>query len=262
MQAAVSATEVAAPSAPLLTARGITKDFGASRVLRGIDLDIMPGELVAIIGPSGSGKSTLLRCLNRLEEPTEGTILLDGREITGRGVDLNRVRRGIGMVFQAFNLYPHLTAERNVSIALSKVLKLSRAEASARALKCLAQVGLEHKAAAYPAELSGGQQQRVAIARSMAMEPQLYLFDEPTSALDPELVAEVLAVMRVMRIAGSTMIVVTHEMSFAREAADRVIFMDEGAIVETGTPDHVFGRSDNPRLTAFLRTYRSERLSA
>jgi ABC-type polar amino acid transport system ATPase subunit len=262
MQATATSTSAAAQIAPLLTTRGIVKDFGATRVLSGIDLDIAPGELVAIIGPSGSGKSTLLRCLNRLEEPTGGTIHLNGHEITGKGVDLNKVRRGIGMVFQAFNLYPHLTAERNVSIALSRVLKLKRADARARAIHCLAQVGLEHKAQAFPAELSGGQQQRVAIARSMAMEPALYLFDEPTSALDPELVSEVLAVMRDMRRSGATMIVVTHEMTFAREAADRVIFMDEGAIVETGTPDHVFARSDNPRLTAFLRTYRNERLHA
>ncbi len=247
---------------PLLILQGITKDFGSTRVLRGIDLMVAPGELVAIIGPSGSGKSTLLRCINRLEEPTRGKIHLAGAEVTGKQANLNRVRRGIGMVFQAFNLYPHLTAERNVSIALSKVLRLPRAEANARALKCLASVGLEHKAKSYPAELSGGQQQRVAIARSMAMEPQLYLFDEPTSALDPELVAEVLAVMRAMRSMGSTMVVVTHEMAFAREAADRVVFMDEGLIVEQGTPDHIFSRSENPRLVAFLRTYRNERLAS
>jgi ABC-type polar amino acid transport system ATPase subunit len=253
---------VAAPTAPLITVRGIIKRFGSTPVLQGIDLDVMPGELVAIIGPSGSGKSTFLRCLNRLEEPTGGTVRLGDTEITGRGVDLNKVRRGIGMVFQSFNLYPHLTAERNVSIALSKVLKLSRPEADARALECLTSVGLAHKAKAFPAELSGGQQQRVAIARSMALKPQLYLFDEPTSALDPELVSEVLGVMRTMRAGGSTMIVVTHEMSFAREAADRVIFMDEGRIVESGTPDYLFGRSDNPRLTTFLRTYRNERLAS
>jgi ABC-type polar amino acid transport system ATPase subunit len=257
----VTPSEAATGAAtPLLTLQGITKDFGPTRVLRGIDLMVAPGELVAIIGPSGSGKSTLLRCINRLEEPSGGSIHLAGAEVTGKQANLNRIRRGIGMVFQAFNLYPHLTAERNVSIALSKVLRLPRAEASARAMKCLASVGLEHKAKSFPAELSGGQQQRVAIARSMAMEPQLYLFDEPTSALDPELVSEVLTVMRAMRSMGSTMVVVTHEMAFAREAADRVVFMDEGLIVEQGTPDHIFSRSDNPRLVAFLRTYRNERL--
>ncbi|MGX1740602.1 amino acid ABC transporter ATP-binding protein [Bosea sp. NPDC055353] len=247
-----------APARALLRMRRIEKSFGAVPILRGIDLDVDAGELVAIIGPSGSGKSTLLRCINRLEEPQAGSIHLDDVEITGKRVNLSKIRRDIGMVFQAFNLYPHFTAERNVSLALSKVLKLKAVEASARALAALEQVGLRHKAKAFPAELSGGQQQRVAIARSMAMAPKLYLFDEPTSALDPELVGEVLAVMQEMKAKGQTMVVVTHEMAFARQAADRVIFMDEGVIVEQGTPDEIFRTSVNPRLGSFLRNYRGK----
>ncbi len=247
-----------APARALLKMRGIEKSFGAVPILKGIDLDVAAGELVAIIGPSGSGKSTLLRCINRLEEPQAGSIHLDDIEITGKRVNLSKIRRDIGMVFQAFNLYPHFTAERNVSLALSKVLKLKAAEASERALAALEQVGLRHKAKAFPAELSGGQQQRVAIARSMAMAPKLYLFDEPTSALDPELVGEVLAVMQEMKAKGQTMVVVTHEMAFARQAADRVIFMDEGVIVEQGTPDAIFRHSVNPRLSSFLRNYRGK----
>jgi ABC-type polar amino acid transport system ATPase subunit len=247
-----------APARALLRMRGIEKSFGAVPILKGIDLDVAAGELVAIIGPSGSGKSTLLRCINRLEEPQAGSIHLDEVEITGKRANLSKIRRDIGMVFQAFNLYPHFTAERNVSLALSKVLKLKAAEASERALAALEQVGLRHKAKAFPAELSGGQQQRVAIARSMAMAPKLYLFDEPTSALDPELVGEVLAVMQEMKAKGQTMVVVTHEMAFARQAADRVIFMDEGVVVEQGTPDAIFRTSANPRLSSFLRNYRGK----
>ncbi|KRE24759.1 hypothetical protein ASE66_05970 [Bosea sp. Root483D1] len=246
------------PAKALLRMRGIEKSFGAVPILKGIDLDVAAGELVAIIGPSGSGKSTLLRCINRLEEPQAGSIHLDEVEITGKRATLSKIRRDIGMVFQAFNLYPHFTAERNVSLALSKVLKLKTAEASERALAALEQVGLRHKAKAFPAELSGGQQQRVAIARSMAMAPKLYLFDEPTSALDPELVGEVLAVMQEMKAKGQTMMVVTHEMAFARQAADRVIFMDEGVVVEQGTPDAIFRASTNPRLSSFLRNYRGK----
>lgn len=242
----------------LLRMRGIEKSFGSLQILKGIDLDVAAGELVAIIGPSGSGKSTLLRCINRLEEPQAGSIHLDDVEITGKRANLSKIRRDIGMVFQAFNLYPHLTAERNVSLALSKVLKLPTAQASERALAALGQVGLRHKAKSFPAELSGGQQQRVAIARSMAMAPKLYLFDEPTSALDPELVGEVLAVMREMKAKGQTMVVVTHEMAFARQAADRVIFMDEGVVVEQGTPDAIFCTSISPRLNSFLRNYRGK----
>ncbi|CAM5199431.1 hypothetical protein ARD30_03740 [Bosea thiooxidans] len=247
-----------APAQALLRMRGIEKSFGVVPILKGIDLDVAAGELVAIIGPSGSGKSTLLRCINRLEEPQAGSIHLDDVEITGKRVNLSTIRRDIGMVFQAFNLYPHFTAERNVSLALSKVRKLPAAEASERALAALEQVGLRHKAKAFPAELSGGQQQRVAIARSMAMTPKLYLFDEPTSALDPELVGEVLAVMQEMKAKGQTMVVVTHEMAFARQAADRVIFMDEGVVVEQGTPDEIFRYSVNPRLSSFLRNYRGK----
>ena len=247
-----------APAQALLRMRGIEKSFGVVPILKGIDLDVAAGELVAIIGPSGSGKSTLLRCINRLEEPQAGSIHLDDVEITGKRVNLSTIRRDIGMVFQAFNLYPHFTAERNVSLALSKVRKLPAAEASVRALAALEQVGLRHKAKAFPAELSGGQQQRVAIARSMAMTPKLYLFDEPTSALDPELVGEVLAVMQEMKAKGQTMVVVTHEMAFARQAADRVIFMDEGVVVEQGTPDEIFRYSVNPRLSSFLRNYRGK----
>jgi len=246
------------PAKALLRMRGIEKSFGAVPILKGIDLDVAAGELIAIIGPSGSGKSTLLRCINRLEEPQAGSIHLDEVEITGKRATLSKIRRDIGMVFQAFNLYPHFTAERNVSLALSKVLKLKTAEASERALAALEQVGLRHKAKAFPAELSGGQQQRVAIARSMAMAPKLYLFDEPTSALDPELVGEVLAVMQEMKAKGQTMMVVTHEMAFARQAADRVIFMDEGVVVEQGTPDAIFRASTNPRLSSFLRNYRGK----
>ena len=232
--------------------RGLRKSFGATEVLKGIDLDVAHGELVFILGPSGSGKSTLLRCCNRLEEPDDGVILLDGAAITGARVDLNRMRQRVGMVFQAFNLYPHLTAEGNVTLALRKVRGMARGAAAERGRDALAQVGLADKSAAYPGELSGGQQQRVAIARALALEPRIMLFDEPTSALDPELVGDVLAVMRDLRAAGMTMLVVSHEMSFAREAADRVVFMDHGAIVSDGTPDAIFGAPDNPRLQAFL----------
>jgi ABC-type polar amino acid transport system ATPase subunit len=242
--------------APLLSMRRIVKNFGALQVLRGVDLDVHKGELVAIIGPSGSGKSTLLRCINRLESPTSGEVVLGGTVIPAQGRELNKVRRHIGMVFQSFNLYPHLTAERNVSLALRKVLKLSSAEASRQAVAALTRVGLASKINAYPVELSGGQQQRVAIARAMAMEPKLYLFDEPTSALDPELVGEVLTVMRGMRSNGQTMVVVTHEMAFARQVADRIVFMDGGKIVEIGSPDHIFEKSTNPRLNQFLRSHR------
>ncbi len=211
-----------------------------------------PRELVFIIGPSGSGKSTLLRCLNRLEEPSGGTIRFDGVDILAPGVDINAVRRQMGMVFQSFNLYPHMTALGNVSLALRKVLGQSRAEAAERARAALARVGLQDKASAYPSELSGGQQQRVAIARALALEPKIMLFDEPTSALDPELVGSVLAVMRAMREAGMTMVVVSHELQFARAAADRVIFLDQGEIVEEGPPARIFGDPAHPRTREFV----------
>lgn len=241
---------------PLLTIGGLRKSYGEALVLKGIDLTVKRGELVALIGPSGSGKSTLLRCINRLEEPSAGQIVLDGTEVTSAQANINQIRRHIGMVFQAFNLYPHLNAEANVTLALRKVLRKSKAEASNAARAALDRVGLKGRYGAFPGELSGGQQQRVGIARAMALEPKLFLFDEPTSALDPELVSEVLNVMREMRNNHRTMIVVTHEMAFARDVADRVIFMDNGLIVESGTPDYIYGTSQNARLTEFLRSFK------
>jgi ABC-type polar amino acid transport system ATPase subunit len=243
-------------ASPLLTITGLQKSFGTTPVLKGIDLTVMRGELVALIGPSGSGKSTLLRCINRLEEPSAGKVMLDGVEVTSAQADINQIRRHIGMVFQAFNLYPHLNAEANVTLALRKVLRKSRSEASAAARAALDRVGLKARYAAYPGELSGGQQQRVGIARAMALEPKLFLFDEPTSALDPELVSEVLNVMKDMKANHRTMVVVTHEMAFARDVADRVVFMDNGLIVESGTPDYIYGSSRNARLTEFLRSFK------
>ena len=240
--------------APLLDIRGLRKRFGDTEVLHGVDLAVAPGELVFIIGPSGSGKSTLLRCCNRLEEPTGGQILFEGRDILAADTDLNAMRRRIGMVFQSFNLYPHLSARDNVALALLHVLKQPRDQAHARALQALAQVGLAERATAMPGELSGGQQQRVAIARALALEPALVLFDEPTSALDPELVGSVLAVLRSLRAAGMTMMVVSHEMGFARSAADRVVFMEGGSIVEQGPPAHIFGPDALPRVREFVAT--------
>jgi polar amino acid transport system ATP-binding protein len=238
--------------APILEIRGLRKSFHHVEVLRGIDLLVWPQQLVFIIGPSGSGKSTLLRCCNRLEEPTAGSIRIDGIDIMARSTDINAMRRRIGMVFQSFNLYPHMTAFGNVALALTKVLRKSRAEAEKIALAALARVGLAEKARAYPAELSGGQQQRVAIARSLALEPKIMLFDEPTSALDPELVGGVLKVMRELKQSGMTMLVVSHEMRFARDAADRIIFMDHGAIVEEGDPERIFSKPREPRTRAFI----------
>jgi polar amino acid transport system ATP-binding protein len=237
---------------PILNVAGLHKSFGRLHVLRGIDFQVRPRELVFVIGPSGSGKSTLLRCCNRLEEPSAGSIQVEGVDIMARGVDINLVRRRIGMVFQSFNLYPHLNALGNVSLALRKVLKKARSEAEEAALKALTRVGLAEKARAYPAELSGGQQQRVAIARALALEPAIMLFDEPTSALDPELVGSVLNVMREMRKSGMTMVVVSHEMRFARGAADRVVFMDEGLILEEGPPEKIFNDPEHPRIKEFL----------
>jgi polar amino acid transport system ATP-binding protein len=237
---------------PILQVRGLRKSFGHADVLRGIDLSVAPQELVFIIGPSGSGKSTLLRCCNRLEEPTAGAIVVDGVDLMARGTDINAMRRKIGMVFQSFNLYPHMTALGNVTLALRKVVGKSRAEAEAAGMAALERVGLAAKAKAYPGELSGGQQQRVAIARALALEPTVMLFDEPTSALDPELVGSVLAVMRELKSAGMTMLVVSHEMRFARDAADRVIFMDHGLIVEEGPPEQIFSRPREPRTRAFI----------
>ncbi|WP_369200058.1 amino acid ABC transporter ATP-binding protein [Streptomyces sp. PU-14G] len=232
--------------------KALHKSFGALEVLRGIDITVRRGEVVCVIGPSGSGKSTLLRCVNLLEEPTSGTVRVAGVEVTDPDVDIDRVRRRIGMVFQAFNLFPHLSALGNLTIAQRRVLGRSRPEAEEVARRNLRRVGLAEKEDSYPAQLSGGQQQRVAIARALSMGPELMLFDEPTSALDPELVGDVLAVMRGLADEGMTMLVVTHEMSFAREVADRVIFMDGGVVVEEGPPEQVVTDPRHARTRAFL----------
>jgi polar amino acid transport system ATP-binding protein len=237
---------------PILDIRGLRKSFGDIEVLHGIDLAVQAQELVFVIGPSGSGKSTLLRCCNRLEEPSAGSVLVDGADIMARSTDVNAMRRRIGMVFQSFNLYPHLTALRNVTLALRMVLGKPRAEAERIGMAALDRVGLADKGRAHPGELSGGQQQRVAIARALALEPKIMLFDEPTSALDPELVGSVLAVMRDLKRGGMTMLVVSHEMRFARDAADRVIFMDHGRIVEQGPPQLMFTAPRQPRTLAFI----------
>jgi len=236
----------------LLEIDGLHKSFGDLEVLKGVSLRVRPREVIIVIGPSGSGKSTLLRCINRLEEPTRGVIRVDGIELSARGVDLNRARKDIGMVFQAFNLYPHLTALGNVALALRKVLRMSRQEAEARGRRMLERVGLADKASAHPGELSGGQQQRVAIARALALEPKLMLFDEPTSALDPELVGGVLRVMRDLRDEGMTMVVVTHEMSFARRVADWVAVFDAGRVIEQGPPAQIFDAPLRERTRDFL----------
>jgi len=241
-------------SAPILDVRALHKSFGHLEVLKGIDLQVKPRELVFVIGPSGSGKSTLLRCCNRLEEPNSGSIRIEDIDILAPGVDINAVRRRIGMVFQSFNLYPHLNALGNVTLALRKVEGKTREEAEAVGMQALTRVGLAEKARSFPNELSGGQQQRVAIARALALEPVIVLFDEPTSALDPELVGSVLSVMRELRESGMTMVVVSHEMRFAQSAADRVIFMDDGRILEEGPPERIFNAPDHPRIQEFLRT--------
>jgi len=233
--------------------KNLHKSFGRLEVLKGIDFTVDSGQVVCVIGPSGSGKSTLLRCVNLLEQPTSGQVFVDGVELTDPDVDIDAARRRIGMVFQQFNLFSHLTVLRNVTIAQERVLKRSRAEAERIARENLAKVGVAEKADAYPAQLSGGQQQRVAIARALAMNPSLMLFDEPTSALDPELVGDVLTVMRRLAEDGMTMLVVTHEMSFAREVADRVVFMDGGVIVEDGPPKQVIGAPQHERTRTFLR---------
>jgi len=232
--------------------RRLHKRFGDLHVLKGIDLTLERHEVVCVIGPSGSGKSTLLRCVNLLEEPTEGEVLIDGVKINDSRIDIDRVRTRVGIVFQSFNLFPHLTTLRNVTLALEKVVGLTKADARSRADEGLERVGLVDKAAAYPSQLSGGQQQRVAIARALAMHPEVMLFDEVTSALDPELVKEVLDVMRGLASDGMTMLVVTHEMGFAREVGDRVIFMDDGLIVEQGPPSAIFGAPSHPRTREFL----------
>ena len=232
--------------------KNLHKSFGDLDVLKGIDLEIDEGEVVCLIGPSGSGKSTFLRCLNRLEDSTDGTIEVDGYEISDKKLNINKVRENIGMVFQQFNLFSHLTVKKNIMLAPTDLKKMTKAEAEEKAMELLRRVGLEDKANVYPRQLSGGQQQRVAIARALAMNPDIMLFDEPTSALDPEMVGEVLAVMRELAEQGMTMVVVTHEMGFARDVADRVIFMADGVIVEQGTPDEIFTNPKNQRTREFL----------
>lgn len=228
------------------------KKFGKNHVLKGIDLEIYDGEVVCLLGPSGSGKSTFLRCLNRLEEASDGSIEIDGYQITDSKADLNKIRENIGMVFQSFNLFANMTVKENIMLAPVMTKRLTKAEAEEKAHELLKRVGLEDKINAYPKELSGGQQQRVAIARSLAMNPDIMLFDEPTSALDPEMVGEVLAVMKELAQQGMTMVVVTHEIGFAREVADRVIFMDGGYIVEQGDPNDVILNPKEPRAIDFF----------
>ena len=236
----------------MITVENLHKRFGDNHVLRGINETIQQGEKVVVIGPSGSGKSTFLRCLNLLEIPSEGKIYVDGECITDRRVNINHVRQKMGMVFQHFNLFPQLTVLKNLTLAPTKLKLLSKAEAEQKAIELLQRVGLGDKIHAYPKQLSGGQQQRVGIARALAMNPEIMLFDEPTSALDPEMVGEVLAVMKQLAAEGMTMVVVTHEMGFAREVASRVLFMDEGTIIEQGTPDGIFSRPQNDRTKSFL----------
>ena len=239
---------------PIVRIEHLNKSFDDTLVLKDVNLNVWPGEVVVVLGPSGSGKSTMLRCINLLETPSAGHILIEDDEITGKSAaDVNKLRRDVGMVFQQFNLFPHLTAKENVMIGQTKVLKKSRVEAEAEAMKQLAAVGLADRADFKPAQLSGGQQQRVAIARAVAMHPNVLLFDEPTSALDPELVRGVLDVMRdLAENSGMTMIVVTHEMGFARDVADRVVFMEEGVVVEQGLPEKVFDHPENARTAEFL----------
>ncbi|EHR53796.1 ABC-type polar amino acid transport system, ATPase component [Saccharomonospora marina XMU15] len=236
----------------IVEVRDLHKSFGALRVLKGIDMSVRKGEVVCVIGPSGSGKSTLLRCVNLLEEPNSGTVVVNGYELTDPDIDIDRARRGIGMVFQGFNLFGHLSVLENLTVAQRKVLKRDRAEADRIARENLAKVGLAEKERSMPAQLSGGQQQRVAIARALSMDPAVMLFDEPTSALDPELVGDVLAVMRQLAEEGMTMLVVTHEMQFAREVADKVLFMDDGIVVEQGPPAQVIGEPRQERTRSFL----------
>ncbi|WSA73991.1 amino acid ABC transporter ATP-binding protein [Streptomyces sp. NBC_01637] len=232
--------------------QGLHKSFGDVEVLRGIDFTVAPGEVVCVVGPSGSGKSTLLRCVNLLEEPTSGTVTVGGVDMTDPDIDLDAMRRRIGMVFQQFNLFPHLNVLDNLTIAQRRVLGRGREDAGRIARENLAKVGLADREDSFPAQLSGGQQQRVAIARALSMGPGLMLFDEPTSALDPELVGDVLGVMRTLADEGMTMLVVTHEMGFARDVADRVVFMDGGRVVEEGAPEDVLARPEHPRTKAFL----------
>ena len=236
----------------MIKIKGLHKNFGSLEVLKGIDLHIKPCEVVVIIGPSGSGKSTLLRCINLLEDISSGTVIVDSFDIKDKNTDINFVRTEVGMVFQQFNLFPHMTAMENVTLGPIKVRKMPKKDAQRLGLELLRKVGLEDKANVYPNQLSGGQKQRVAIARSLALTPKAMLFDEPTSALDPELVGEVLEVMKALVLEGMTMVVVSHEMGFAREVAHRVIFMDEGVIVEENTPEEIFSNPQNDRTRSFL----------
>lgn len=236
----------------MLSVQELHKSFDGVEVLRGVSAEIDKGDVVCIIGPSGSGKSTFLRCLNRMEQPDSGKIFLDGVELTAKKVDLDRQRQKMGMVFQQFNLFPNMTVLRNLTLAPTLLKKMPRAEAEAKAMELLERVGLADRAGEYPDRLSGGQKQRIAIVRALCMEPEVMLFDEPTSALDPEMVGEVLDVMKKLAENGMTMVVVTHEMGFAREVADRVLFMDEGQIVEENTPEALFGSPQSPRLQSFL----------
>lgn len=248
-----TSTPAVGPGEVVVEVIDLHKSFGAVEVLKGISTVVRRGEVVCVIGPSGSGKSTLLRCVNLLEEPTSGQVLVGGEEVTHPDCDIDRIRSNLGMVFQQFNLFPHLNALQNCTIGQLNVLKRSKQEATLKAQENLAKVGLAGRDSAFPAQLSGGQQQRVAIARALSMDPNLMLFDEPTSALDPELVGDVLSVMRELAAEGMTMIVVTHEMAFAREVADRVIFMDGGVIVEEGHPDEVIGHPSHERTRTFLQ---------
>ena len=239
----------------IISVRGLEKHFneGQLKALRGVDADIKRGEVVVVIGPSGSGKSTFLRCLNLLEEPTKGTVTVEGVNITDPKVNINKHREKMGMVFQHFNLFPHMTILKNMTLAPRKLLKKSKAEAEEKALTLLKRVGLADRANAYPSQLSGGQKQRIAIVRALCMEPQVMLFDEPTSALDPEMVGEVLEVMKDLAKSGMTMVVVTHEMGFAREVGSRVLCMDGGKLMEENTPNEFFDNPQNPRTQDFLR---------
>ncbi len=239
----------------IISVKDLEKHFdeGKLKALRGVSADIKRGEVVVVIGPSGSGKSTFLRCLNLLEEPTSGIVTVEGVNITDPRVNINKHREKMGMVFQHFNLFPHMTILKNMTLAPRQLLKKSKAEAEEKAMSLLKRVGLADRANAYPSQLSGGQKQRIAIVRALCMEPQVMLFDEPTSALDPEMVGEVLDVMKQLAHEGMTMVVVTHEMGFAREVADRVIFMDEGKIVEEGTPEEIFNNPQQARTQDFLR---------
>lgn len=248
----IATQEKAGAAEPIIQLRGVNKYYNDLHVLKDINETIHSGEVVVVLGPSGSGKSTMLRCINRLEEIQSGQIIVDGIDINSPSVDITKVRAEVGMVFQHFHLYPHRTVLENIMLAPLKVRKMSRAEAEAIALELLEKVGIPDKRDAYPAQLSGGQQQRVAIARSLAMHPKVMLFDEPTSALDPEMIKEVLDVMKALARDGMTMVVVTHEMGFAREVAHRIIFMDEGRIIERGTPEEFFNHPQHPRTRQFL----------